>query len=1019
MKKLSFIGVLATAFLLLLSCQKPAEPEVVPVLKLSTKTVTFPNEASATAINVVSNVEWSATVSDGSWLSVSPSSGKDNGTVSISASANVESASGKAAPRRQATVTFKAGEKSATVEVTQQEEPIIFVVTGETAYVPSSGGTVKVSVEHNADYQVDPGVDWISTSPFTKSSVTDNLTLYVAENKGFQSRNAVVGFSCGSTRNTVTVNQEGSDPTAKYSFGGGKGTKEDPYLITKWEQLDSLSYFSNSDIGDKFLNACYRQTVDISLKSHSFQPIAQNDKKPFKGSYDGDGHKISALNVAGAAASKASGFVAYADQATISNINFADCALDAQYVYAGAAVGYAKNGTLVQNCTMTGQVREYVTGINADGTNNEGYTGGMVGYLLESTVENCTVDGNVTVYGLFSGGVVGYASDSKIKDCKFLKENTVNVYYHKCGGIVGRAVGSKMLIEGCSFEGNLTTCGYDMGGIVGLLEGGTVKDCVLGSYADIGADKYAIGGIVGSAQPVAEIKIENCAAYGSVKGMYSVGGIVGFIGQGFSAIGSIAGAIKPVSVKGCGAYNRALVATGNNGGSNLYSLVAGIAGWTAAGPSSVLLSGCVSAPSVLESISSGNRGGLGGLSGYQNNAGSCIYEDSFCTLTPSTMLNCNDQVTSVTGTFFWGGIYARCTQPTTVRYCFCDSSMKLGPAEGKTTESGNEAMAIAKMTDGTLLGKLQAGANGVTWVAGPNGLPTIQGLPADPHVKPKAAKRVSVIGDSISTFKGWIPGNYAAHYPAADGTLTIVNETYWYRLIHDYMKSAEFDTNIAFSGSTVTNTTEENYKAKYGSATNSWWHNSFPERFAACGGCGRPDIILIHGGTNDWSHNADPLAPGVAIRNDSANSYGGNAPASDVMSAIFSKADAAKTRAEVNALPDGTFCEAYVKLLCQIRERYPKCKVVCIIGDYLSQSIEQSTIQIAEHYGAKVVNLFRVNGFNDLGGYSPSTLSNKGKQPNMPKHDYSGDVSGCHPGSKAMEFIANKIYSELGAWLEE
>ena len=36
-----------------------------------------------------------------------------------------------------------------------------------------------------------------------------------------------------------------------------------------------------------------------------------------------------------------------------------------------------------------------------------------------------------------------------------------------------------------------------------------------------------------------------------------------------------------------------------------------------------------------------------------------------------------------------------------------------------------------------------------------------------------------------------------------------------------------------------------------------------------------------------------------------------------------------------------------------------------------------------------------------------------------PKHDYSGDVGGCHPGSQAMKFIAEKIYNELGAWLEE
>ena len=119
---------------------------------------------------------------------------------------------------------------------------------------------------------------------------------------------------------------------------------------------------------------------------------------------------------------------------------------------------------------------------------------------------------------------------------------------------------------------------------------------------------------------------------------------------------------------------------------------------------------------------------------------------------------------------------------------------------------------------------------------------------------------------------------------------------------------------------------------------------------------------------------------------------------------IFAKT--VKLGVDINNLPDGTFCEAYCKLMCQIRERYPQCKVVCLIGDYLNQAIEQSILQMAAHYGAKTVNFFRVNGFNDLGGYSPTSLENKGSQPNMPKHDYSGETGGCHPGSEAMAFMA-------------
>ena len=89
-----------------------------------------------------------------------------------------------------------------------------------------------------------------------------------------------------------------------------------------------------------------------------------------------------------------------------------------------------------------------------------------------------------------------------------------------------------------------------------------------------------------------------------------------------------------------------------------------------------------------------------------------------------------------------------------------------------------------------------------------------------------------------------------------------------------------------------------------------------------------------------------------------------------------------------------------------IKQKYPNVKIVCIIGDYVSVGIQKSIKAIAEHYGARCVDLYAVNGFND--------------QTYMPKHDYNPDTGkGCHPGVVAMEFIAEKIYNELGAWLEE
>ena len=800
----------------------------------------------------------------------------------------------------------------------------------------------------------------------------------------------------------------------EWHFSGGRGLPDEPFIIGTAQDLDSLSIYCNGDKAADFTGASYVQSANIDMSGKSFKPFAQGSV--FTGTYDGGGKTVSNLVIASTAL-KPVGFIANAEGASLKNLVLDNASIDSKYVYCGGLIGYAKSCN-IENCTVSGQVRQYTSGLTVGSDENSGYSGGLVGWMDETTLRNCTLDGEATFYGKFSGGCVGYAKNCVIENCHVTKEHTVNVYYHWAGGLIGKAEGANTLIKNCSFEGNLTNVGYILGGIVGQVMGGRVEECVFGSYGDMGSDKYFVGGIVGAAVPTADIVIDKCACYGRVKGQYSVGAVVGYTGFLTSSL-KVASATKSVTISNCASIGAEITATGNNGGSNAYSLVTGLCGWTH-GSSVTTIKGCYAAPSLVQTTSVGNRGALAGISGYQNCTGTTVYENCYSTITPPTVLNRGDRVTDVSGDCFYGGIYARCTQATTVRNCFWDEAIKqIGPEEGKTTESGNEALTTAQLSDGTLLAKLQATANGTTWVAGANGLPTIQGLPADPNVKPKPAKRLSVIGDSISTFKGWIPAGYSAHYPATDGTLTLVNETYWYRLAHDYMKDCAFDTNIAFSGSTVTNTTDENYKARYGTATNAWFKKDFCTRFAECGGCGKPDIILIHGGTNDWAHNADPLAPGVAIRNDASNIYGGSAPSESVMKAIYDKADAAKTRAEVNALPDGTFCEAYVKLLCQIRERYPQCKVVCIIGDYLSQSVEQSVIEIAGRYGAKTVNLFRVNGFNDLGGYSPETLANKGKQPNMPKHDYSGDVGGCHPGSEAMKFIAEKIYTELGAWLEE
>ena len=201
------------------------------------------------------------------------------------------------------------------------------------------------------------------------------------------------------------------------------------------------------------------------------------------------------------------------------------------------------------------------------------------------------------------------------------------------------------------------------------------------------------------------------------------------------------------------------------------------------------------------------------------------------------------------------------------------------------------------------------------------------------------------------------------------------------------MANARLERNIAYSGSWVTNASasEKTY---------------FARRFMDQNGVGDADIVLIHGGTNDWNKKAVSLVDDVSIRSTTA-------PTDTQMAPIFAAADAATTRAEIEALNDQTFCQAYIKLIKLIIDRNPDVKVVCIIGDYVGVGVQLAIHKIADHFtNCRCVDLRAVNGFND--------------QTYMPKLYYSETNTGqCHPNQQAMAFIGEKIYKELGEWLED
>lgn len=241
------------------------------------------------------------------------------------------------------------------------------------------------------------------------------------------------------------------------------------------------------------------------------------------------------------------------------------------------------------------------------------------------------------------------------------------------------------------------------------------------------------------------------------------------------------------------------------------------------------------------------------------------------------------------------------------------------------------------------------------------------------------AHRVTILGDSISTYDGFLSGSpVRPHYPRGD--VQDVTQTWWHQLIYKKMTNSVLEGNFAYSGSQVARATNTNY------LNTTWYGQGFVEK-ALRDGIGSPDVVFIFGGTNDYMHGETTVFPGGEIVKNETSS-----PSSAILEGIFATADAAATRAEVEALPDTDFCSAYAKLIRLVKTLRPEAAVVCIIGDILNAPVQQSILAIAAHYNCRVVDFFAAAGYND--------------ETHIPK------IDAVHPNSTGMSYICDKIYSE-------
>ncbi len=171
-------------------------------------------------------------------------------------------------------------------------------------------------------------------------------------------------------------------------------------------------------------------------------------------------------------------------------------------------------------------------------------------------------------------------------------------------------------------------------------------------------------------------------------------------------------------------------------------------------------------------------------------------------------------------------------------------------------------------------------------------------------------KTVSIMGDSISTFSGYIPDSYAQNYPAGD--IEDVSQTWWMQVIN--AKKMTFLANSSYSGGLVSGNSLD-ASGKYAC--------SFTRIDALQGADGSsPDVIMILDGANDLFN--------------------------DIPLGTYTQGMTLPQEGKIK-----TFAEAYALMLTKLHAQYPEAKIICLT----CLPVTEWTDEERKHYHARTNEL--------------------------------------------------------------
>ena len=221
---------------------------------------------------------------------------------------------------------------------------------------------------------------------------------------------------------------------------------------------------------------------DVEL-TDTWTPVGDSST-PFKGTFDGDGHKITGLKITSGSYIGLFGYVG--GGAEIKNVNLVGANVSG-VKRVGALIGQIKGNAKVSNCTVDSTSR--VTGSDSNTGGLIGEAAGTITVTLENLINNASVTNTENGTSRAAGIIAQVTSGADVTITNCVNNGAITTNNGYAGGIVAaKQGGSKVSFKNCSNAGTLT--GHYTGSLIAWLVGGNRL-----SMTNSGDARTAIGAV--------------------------------------------------------------------------------------------------------------------------------------------------------------------------------------------------------------------------------------------------------------------------------------------------------------------------------------------------------------------------------------------------------------------------------------------------------------------------------------------------------------------------------------------